>query len=72
MGSVEQNKTLKNITILKFGHSEKATKFEKIFHLKFDVTEYRQILSGNFFSNFVVFSEYPNFTFKSNLLNLKI
>ena len=23
----------------KFGYSEKATKFEKIFHLKFDVTE---------------------------------
>ena len=25
--------------VLKFGYSEKATKFEKIFHLKFDVTE---------------------------------
>ena len=24
---------------VKFGYSEKATKFEKIFHLKFDVTE---------------------------------
>ena len=24
---------------LKFGYSEKAKKFEKIFHLKFDVTE---------------------------------
>ena len=24
---------------LKFGYSEKATKFEKIFHLKFDITE---------------------------------
>ena len=24
---------------LKFEYSEKATKFEKIFHLKFDVTE---------------------------------
>ena len=24
---------------LKFGFSDKATKFEKIFHLKFDVTE---------------------------------
>ena len=34
---------------LKFGYSEKATKFEKIFHLKFNVTEYRQILSGRFF-----------------------
>ena len=25
--------------LVKFGYSEKATKFEKIFHLKFDVTE---------------------------------
>ena len=24
---------------LKFGYSEKATQFEKIFHFKFDVTE---------------------------------
>ena len=24
--------------VLKFGYSEKATKFEKIFHFKFDVT----------------------------------
>jgi hypothetical protein len=24
---------------IKFGYSEKATEFEKIFHLKFDVTE---------------------------------
>ena len=24
---------------VKFGHSEQATKFEKIFHLEFDVTE---------------------------------
>ena len=34
---------------LKFGYSEKATKYEKIFHLEFDVTEYCQILSGRFF-----------------------
>ena len=47
---------------LKFGYYEKATKFEKIFHLKFDVTEWCQILSGSFFSNFVAFSEYPYFT----------
>ena len=26
--------------ILKFGYSEKAIKFKKIFHLKFDVTYY--------------------------------
>ena len=25
--------------LVKFGHSEKDTKFEKIFHLKFDVTQ---------------------------------
>ena len=28
-----------NYFLLKFGYSEKATKFEKIFHLKFDITE---------------------------------
>ena len=26
-------------TDVKFGYSEKATKFEKIFHLKFDATQ---------------------------------
>ena len=46
---------------VKFRYSEKASKFEKIFHIKFDFTEYRHILSGRFFSNFVAFSEYPNF-----------
>ena len=35
--------------MLKFGYSEKATKFEKIFHTKFDVTEYRQFFNGYFF-----------------------
>ena len=34
---------------LKFRYSENATKFEKIFHLQFDITEKRQILSGRFF-----------------------
>ena len=34
---------------LKFGYSEKATKFKKIFHLEFDVTEWHQILRGRFF-----------------------
>ena len=34
---------------VKFGLSEKGTKFEKIFHLEFDVTEYCQILSEDFF-----------------------
>ena len=27
------------VSFLKFGYFEKATKFEKIFHLKFDLTE---------------------------------
>ena len=40
------------LLLIKFGYSEKATKFEKIFHLKFDVTEFRQILSGRFFQTF--------------------
>ena len=35
--------------LVKFGHSEKNTKFEKIFHLKFDVTQQCQILGGRFF-----------------------
>ena len=34
---------------LKYGYSEKTKKFEKIFHLRFDVTEQCQILSGRFF-----------------------
>ena len=41
---------------LKFGYSWKATKFEKNLPLK-----RHQNLSGRFFSNFVVFSEYPIF-----------
>ena len=57
--------------LLKFGYSEKATKFEKIFHVKFDVTEQCQILSGRFFSNFVAFSEYPNFTNRNLQENCK-
>ena len=28
-----------NFAFVKFGYSEKATKFEKIFHLKFDTTQ---------------------------------
>ena len=52
---IDENVTMiqlhhKNCTAhLKFGYSEKATKFEKIFHLKFDITDWRQILSGIFF-----------------------
>ena len=35
--------------LFKLKFSEKTTKFEKIFHLKFDITQKRQILSGRFF-----------------------
>ena len=35
--------------LLKFGYSEKATKFEKILHLEFDATQQRQIFSGRFY-----------------------
>ena len=45
-------------SVVKFGYSEKATQFEKIFHLKFDVTESN--FKWKIFSNFVAFSEYPN------------
>ena len=30
---------MSKLYFIKFGHSEKGTKFEKIFHLKFDATE---------------------------------
>ena len=33
------NKKYLRKTLIKFGYFEKATKFEKIFHLKFDSTE---------------------------------
>ena len=35
----KKSKTPKNILKLKFGPSEIGTKFEKIFHLRFDATE---------------------------------
>ena len=47
--------------IVKFGYSEKATNFEKIFHLKFDVYWVASNFQWKIFSNFVAFSEYPNF-----------
>ena len=53
MPSLCHGQNQRGLFSVKFGYSEKATKFEKIFHLKFDVTE--------MFSNFVAFSEYPNF-----------
>ena len=34
-----KKKYLRKTNLIKFGYSEKATKFEKIFHLKFDITE---------------------------------
>ena len=43
------SKLEKKISHVKSGYSERTTEFEKIFHLKFDVTQYRQILSGRFF-----------------------
>ena len=54
--------------LIKFGYSEKATEFEKIFHSKFGVSKWLQILSGRLLSNFVAFSEYPNFSSKNETL----
>ena len=45
-----------------FGCSEKAPKFERISHLKIDIAQQHQILSGRFFSNFVLLSKSSNFT----------
>ena len=36
---LKYHKKAKIFPLLKFGYSEKATKFEKTFHLKFDITE---------------------------------
>ena len=53
----------KNFSV-KFGYSEKATKFEENIPLKI----WRYPVTSNFrwkiFSNFVAFSEYPNFTYR--------
>ena len=50
------------LNLLKFGYFEEATKFEKNLPLKI----WRYLVTSNFewkiFSNFVAFSEYPNFT----------
>ena len=57
-----------NYFLLKFGYSEKATKFEKNLPLKI----WRYWVASNFkwifFSNFVAFSEYPNFNWSRDLL----
>ena len=52
---VKTDHNSKNIQLIplndfKFGYSEKATKFEKIFHLKFDVTENIRTLTRNLYS----------------------
>ena len=47
---LNSNPTQQDVTNpLKFGYSEKATQFEKIFHIEFDATQELQILSGRFF-----------------------
>ena len=33
------SQAVEKVIVLKFGYSEKATKFEKIFHIKFDATQ---------------------------------
>ena len=56
---------------LKFGHSEKYTKFEKNLPLKI----WRYSVVSNFkwksFSNFVAFSEYPNFKYIHKIFSLR-
>ena len=42
--TIYSNSEMSEQFLVKFGLIEKHTKFEKIFHLKFDITEYRQIL----------------------------
>ena len=57
------------ITLLKFGLSEKNTKFGKIFHLELDGTYFK----WNVFLNVVFFSERPKFirsAKKSRLISL--
>ena len=48
--------------MIKFGYSEKAIRFEKIVHLKFDAMySVTSNCKWKIFSNFVGFSKYPNF-----------
>ena len=49
---MENRGKIYRLNIFKFGYSEKATKFEKIFHLKFDATQNIRTLTK---SNFVEF-----------------
>ena len=48
-------------TTLKFGYSEKATKFERICTNFFELTKKHQMKLGDFFQIFVAFTEYLNF-----------
>ena len=50
-----------SLPIVKFGHCEKATKFEKISHLFWHLLSSVKT-SGNFFHIFVAFSENLNFS----------
>ena len=54
----------------KFGYSEKTTKFKKNLPLKI----WRYLVTSNFkwkiFSNFVAFSEYPNFKYFSLTIHM--
>ena len=63
----------------KFRYSEKATKFEKIFHLIFDATQYRQILSGRFFQIWwpsqnirTLIASFPCFLGHFNILGIRL
>jgi hypothetical protein len=69
MGFVSQTVYLYKLQKLKFGHSKKNTKYEKIFHLKFDTTEQHQILSGRFFQNLCPSQNIQTF---SEIIHLKI
>ena len=62
------NDILDNPYPLKFGYYEKATKFEKIFHLKFDITEERQVQGGRFFQILWPFQKTQTLTHEGLLL----
>ena len=52
------------VYIIKFRHSEKATKILSIFHFIFDITLQHQIISGTWIKFFGLFSEYLNFNIR--------
>ena len=56
---------------VKFEHSEKHIKFEKIFHLHLTLLSSVKF-KWKIFSNFVCFSEYPNFKSPNLLLKVQI